>query len=49
MSGHPGMSGHMYMTALRPAKPGDQAKAAAIVSAAKQAMAPYQDYHKALG
>ena len=38
----------MYMTALRPVKPGDQAKAAAIVSAAKQAMTPYQDYHKAL-
>jgi hypothetical protein len=48
MSGHPGMSGHMYMTAPRPVKPGDEAKAAAIVSAAKQAMAPYQDYHKAL-
>jgi hypothetical protein len=48
MSGHPGMPGHMYMTALRPVKPGDQAKAEAIVSAAKQAMAPYEDYHKAL-
>jgi hypothetical protein len=48
MADHPGMSAHMYITALRPVKPGDQAKAAAIVSAAKQAMAPYQDYHKAL-
>ena len=42
------MAGHMYMTALRPAKPGDQQKAEAIVAAAKTAMAPYQDYHKAL-
>jgi hypothetical protein len=48
MSGHTGMSGHMYMTALRPVKPGDQEKAAAIVAAAKRAMGPYQDYHKAL-
>ncbi|MGB8538535.1 MAG: hypothetical protein WCD57_19085 [Acidobacteriaceae bacterium] len=42
------MAGHMYMTVLRPQKPGDQQKAAAIVAAAKTAMAPYQDYHKAL-
>ena len=42
------MAGHMYMTVLRPAKPGDQQKADAIVAAAKTAMAPYQDYHKAL-
>lgn len=42
------MSGHMYMTTLRPKKPGDQAKANAIVSAAKAAMAPYEDYHNAL-
>ena len=42
------MSGHMYMTSLRPAKPGDQQKADAIAAAAKQAMAPYQDYRKAL-
>ncbi len=38
------MSGHMYMTSLRPVKPGDQQKAAAIAAAAKEAMAPYQDY-----
>ena len=44
----PHMAGHMSMTALRPAKPGDQQKADAIVAAAKQAMAPYEDYHKAL-
>jgi hypothetical protein len=42
------MSGHMYMTALRPKKPGDQAKADAIVTAAKAAMQPYEDYHNAL-
>jgi hypothetical protein len=42
------MAGHMYLTTLRPAEPGDQAKADAIVAAAKAAMAPYQDYRKAL-
>ncbi len=42
------MSGHMYLTSLRPLKPGDLQKADAIVAAAKQAMAPYQDYRKAL-
>jgi hypothetical protein len=43
-----GMSGHMYMTALRPLKPGDEQRADAVIAAAKQALAPYQDYHKAL-
>jgi hypothetical protein len=38
----------MYMTALRSPKAGDQQKAEAIVAAAKTAMAPYQDYSKAL-
>jgi CheY-like chemotaxis protein len=42
------MAGHMYMTVLRSPKAGDQQKADAIVAAAKSAMAPYQDYHKAL-
>lgn len=42
------MSGHMYITALRPLEAGDQEKAAAVVAAAKAAMAPYQDYRKAL-
>jgi len=42
------MSGHMYMTSLRALQPGDQQKAAAVVTAAKNAMAPYQDYRKAL-
>lgn len=42
------MGGHMYMTTLKPPQPGDQQRAAAIVAAAKAAMAPYVDYHKAL-
>jgi hypothetical protein len=42
------MPGHMYMTTLTPLKPGDQQKADAVVAAAKTAMAPYEDYHKAL-
>lgn len=42
-----GMSGHMFMTPPRPAQPGDEAKADAVVAAAKTALAPYQDYHKA--
>ena len=42
------MSGHMYMTALRAAQPGDRQRADAVVAAAKLAMAPYQDYRKAL-
>ena len=43
-----GKMAHMYMTSLRPPKPGDLQNAAAIVAAAKTAMAPYQDYRKAL-
>ncbi len=42
------MAGHMYMTALRAPQPGDQQRADAIVAAAKSAIAPYEDYHKAL-
>jgi hypothetical protein len=42
------MAGHMYMTSLRTVQAGDQAKGDAVVVAAKQAMAPYQDYRKAL-
>jgi hypothetical protein len=42
------MSGHMYMTTLKAPKAGDQEKADSIVAAAKTAMAPYQDYRKAL-
>jgi hypothetical protein len=43
-----GMSGHMRMTELRPKAAGEQQKADAIVAAAKDAMAPYQDYHQAI-
>lgn len=42
------MLGHMYMTTLRPPQPGDQQKADAVVAAAKTAMEPYKDYHRAL-
>jgi hypothetical protein len=42
------MMGHMVMTAPRTAKTGDLEKAKAIAERAKAAMAPYQDYHKAL-
>jgi hypothetical protein len=42
------MAGHMYLTTLRPIQPGDRQKADAIEAAAKAAMAPYQDYRKAL-
>jgi len=48
MPGMAGMAGHMHMTELRPKAPGDQQKADAIVVAAKQAMAPYEDYRKAI-
>jgi hypothetical protein len=47
-SGMSHMVGHMYMTQLKPLSPGDQQKADAIVTAAKAAMEPYADYHKAL-
>jgi hypothetical protein len=42
------MAGHMVMTAIRPAGPEDAKKAAAVAERAKAAMAPYQDYRKAL-
>lgn len=42
------MSGHMYMTSLRPSQPGDQQKADVIAAAAKTALEPYKDYRKAL-
>ena len=48
MGGMAHMGGHMYMTTLRPIKPGDKTKADAIVAAAKEAMEPYKDYNKAL-
>jgi hypothetical protein len=43
-----GMQGHMRMSAPRAAKPGDAERAATVVAAAKAAMEPYRDYHKAL-
>lgn len=42
------MAGHMEMTALRLAQPGDKQRAAAIVAAARKAADPYKDYKKAL-
>jgi hypothetical protein len=42
------MAGHMDLTSLRPPEAGDQQKADAVVAAAKEAMEPYRDYHKAL-
>jgi len=42
------MSGHMYMTTIRPLKSGDRQRADALVESVKAAMAPYQDYRKAL-
>lgn len=48
MPGMGGMSSHMHMTELRAKAPGDQQQADAVVAAAKAAMAPYQDYRKAI-
>lgn len=48
MPGMAHMAGHMYLTSLRPPQSGDQQKADTIVADAKEAMAPYQDFHKAL-
>lgn len=42
------MAGHMYMTTLRPLEPGDEQKADAVAAAAREAMAAYQDYRKAV-
>ena len=42
------MAGHMYLTSRRPSQPGDQARADAIVAAARTAIAPYRDYRRAL-
>ena len=42
------MGGHMEMTKLRPMQPGDQAKADAIVVAARKVANEYLDYRKAL-
>jgi hypothetical protein len=42
------MSGHMYITALRPQQPGDEARAKAVVAQVKAAIGRYKDYRKAL-
>jgi len=48
MEGHMDMGPHMKMTALRPAKPGDAARAQQIAESARQAAEKYTDYHVAL-
>jgi hypothetical protein len=48
MSGGLKEMAHMRMTTLAPSKPGDSARAAAIVSTLRQALEPYTDYHRAL-
>jgi len=48
MEGHMDMGPHMKMTALRPAKPGDAARAKDVVDAARKASEKYLDYHLAL-
>ena len=48
MEGHMDMGPHMKMTALRPAKPGDAARAQEIVQSARQASEHYLDYRTAL-
>jgi hypothetical protein len=46
---HHQMGPHMYMTALRPAKPEDWAKADQIVTQLRESIEKYKDYHVALG
>jgi len=48
MEGHMDMGPHMKMTALRPAKPGDAARAQDVVEEARKASEKYMDYHVAL-
>jgi hypothetical protein len=48
MEGHMDMGPHMKMTALRPAKPGDAARAEQVVESARKASEKYLDYHAAL-
>jgi hypothetical protein len=48
MEGHMDMGPHMKMTALRPPKPGDAARAGQIAEAARKASEKYLDYHVAL-
>jgi hypothetical protein len=48
MEGHMDMGPHMKMTALRPAKPGDEQRAQQVVDAARKVSEKYADYHTAL-
>jgi hypothetical protein len=48
MEGHMDMGPHMKMTALRPPKPRDAARAQQIVEGARKASEKYLDYHTAL-
>jgi hypothetical protein len=48
MEGHIDMGPHMKMTALRPAKPGDAARAQQVAGEARKAAEKYTDYHTAL-
>jgi hypothetical protein len=48
MEEHMDMGPHMKMTALRPAKPGDSARARQIVESARKASEKYVDYRTAL-
>jgi hypothetical protein len=48
MEGHMDMGPHMKMTALRPPKPGDAARAQGVTEAARKASEKYLDYHVAL-
>jgi hypothetical protein len=48
MEGHMDMGPHMKMTALRPAKPGDTARAKEVAESARKASEHYTDYRTAL-
>lgn len=48
MEGHMDMGPHMKMTALRPPKPGDAARAQQVAEAARKASEKYTDYRVAL-
>ena len=49
MEGHMNMGPHMKMTALRPAKAGDAARAQEVVEEARKASEKYKDYHARAG
>ena len=48
LAGHDPMGGHMKMTTLKPMQPGDQARADAVLAAARTFADQYVDYKKAL-